>query len=310
MKTDLFQSCGHCWVFQICWHIKGSTLSASSFRIWNSSTGILLPPLALFIVILPKVHLTSHSRMSGLRWEITPLWLPVSLSTFGYSSFVYSCHFFFRFTLLVLYCAHLCMKCSLGISNFLEEISAAKSLQSCPTLCDPIDSSPPRSPVPGILQARTLEWVATSFSNALKWKVKVKLLSRVQLFATPWTAAYQAVHGIFQARGLEWGAIAFSKRSLVFAILLPSSISLHWSLRKAFLSLFALLWNSEFRWVYISFSPLPFTSLLIYSKASLDNHFAFLHFFFPWGWSWSLPPVQCHESPFIVQALCLSDITP
>ena len=70
--------------------------------------------------------------------------------------------------------------------------AAAKSLQSCPTLCDPRDGSPPGSPVPGILQARTLEWVAIFFSNALKWKMKVKLLSRVRLFATPWTAAYQA----------------------------------------------------------------------------------------------------------------------
>ena len=70
--------------------------------------------------------------------------------------------------------------------------SAAKSLQSCPTLCDPTDGSLPGSPVPGILQARTLEWVAISFSNAWKWKVKVKSLSRVRLFATPWTAAYQA----------------------------------------------------------------------------------------------------------------------
>ena len=70
--------------------------------------------------------------------------------------------------------------------------AAAKSLQSCPTLCDPIDSSPPGSPVPGILQARTLEWVAILFSNAWKWKVKGKSLSRVWLFVTPWTAAYQA----------------------------------------------------------------------------------------------------------------------
>ena len=70
--------------------------------------------------------------------------------------------------------------------------AAAKSLQLCPTLCDPIDSSPPGSPVPGILQARTLEWVAVSFSNAWKWRVTVKLLSRVQLLVTPWTAAYQA----------------------------------------------------------------------------------------------------------------------
>ena len=70
--------------------------------------------------------------------------------------------------------------------------AAAKSLQSCPTLCDPIDGSPPGSPVPGILQARTLEWVAISFSDAWKWKVKVKSLSRVRLLATPWTAAYLA----------------------------------------------------------------------------------------------------------------------
>ena len=68
----------------------------------------------------------------------------------------------------------------------------AKSLQSYPTLCDPIDGSPPGSSVPGILQARTLEWVAISFSNASKWKVKVKSLSRVRLLGTPWTAAYQA----------------------------------------------------------------------------------------------------------------------
>ena len=70
--------------------------------------------------------------------------------------------------------------------------AAAKSLQSCPTLCDPIDGSPPGSAVPGILQARTLEWAAISFSNAWKWNVKGKLLSRARLFTTPWTAAYQA----------------------------------------------------------------------------------------------------------------------
>ena len=70
--------------------------------------------------------------------------------------------------------------------------AAAKSLQSCPTLCDPIDSSPLGPTIPGILQARTLEWVAISFSNAWKWKMKVKSLSRVRLLVTPWTAAHQA----------------------------------------------------------------------------------------------------------------------
>ena len=75
MKTDCFQSCGHCWVFQICWNIECMTFTASSFRIWNSSTGNPSPPLALFVVMLPKAHLTSHSRMSGSRWVITPSWL-------------------------------------------------------------------------------------------------------------------------------------------------------------------------------------------------------------------------------------------
>ena len=69
MKTDLFQSCGHCWVFQICWHIECSTFTASSFTIWNTSTGTPSPPLDLFVVMLPKAHLTSHSRMSGSRWS-------------------------------------------------------------------------------------------------------------------------------------------------------------------------------------------------------------------------------------------------
>ena len=86
MKTDLFQSCGHCWVFQICWHIGCSTFIASSFRIWNSSTGIPSPPLALFIVMLPKAHLTLHSRMSGSRWVIAWSWLSKSWRPFLYSS--------------------------------------------------------------------------------------------------------------------------------------------------------------------------------------------------------------------------------
>ena len=75
MKTDLFQSCGHCWVFQICWHIECSTFTASSFRIWNSSTGIPSPPLTLFVAMLSKAHLTLHSRMSGSRWVIISSWL-------------------------------------------------------------------------------------------------------------------------------------------------------------------------------------------------------------------------------------------
>ena len=81
-KTDLSQSCGHCWVFQICWHIECSTFTASSSRIWNSSAGTPSPSLALFIVILPKAHLALHSRMSGYRWVTTPSRLSGSWRSF------------------------------------------------------------------------------------------------------------------------------------------------------------------------------------------------------------------------------------
>ena len=82
MKIDLFQSCGHCWVFQICWHIDCSTLTEPSFRIWNSSTGIWSPPLDLFVVMLSMIQLTSHAKMSSSRWVITPSWLSRSLRPF------------------------------------------------------------------------------------------------------------------------------------------------------------------------------------------------------------------------------------
>ena len=85
--------------------------------------------------------------------------------------------------------------------------AAAKSRQSCPTLCDPTDGSSSGSPVPGILQARTLEWVAISFSDGWKWKVKVKLLSRVRLFATPWTAAHQAPPSMGFSRQEYWSGV-------------------------------------------------------------------------------------------------------
>ena len=178
MKTDLFQSCGHCWVFQICWHIECSTFTASSLSIWNSSAGIPSPSLALFEMMLPKAHLTSHSRMSGSRWVITPSWLSWSWRSFLYSSSMYSCHLFL--------------------------ISSA-SVRSIPFL----------------------SFIVPIFA----WKVPLVCLS-------------------------------FLKRFLVFPIVLFSSISLHWSLRKTFFSLLAILWNSAFRWLYLSFSSLPFTFLL------------------------------------------------
>ena len=163
MKTDLFGSCGHCWVFQMCWHIECSTFIASSFRIWKSSTGIPSPPLVLLVVMLSKAHLTSHSRMSGSRSVITPSWLSGSWRSFLYSYSVYSCHLFLISSASVR---------SIPFLSFIEPIFA--------------------------------------------WKIPLV-------------------------------SLIFLKRSLVFPILLFSSISLHWSLRKAFLSLLAILWNSVFR---------------------------------------------------------------
>ena len=108
-----------------------------------------------------------------------------------------------------------CKECIICYCLTKRSISA-KSLQSCPTLCDPIDSSPPGSPIPGILQARTLEWVAISFSNTWKWKVKVKLLSRVQFLATPWTAAHQAPPSMGFSRQEYWSGVPLPSLEKVY----------------------------------------------------------------------------------------------
>ena len=94
--------------------------------------------------------------------------------------------------------------------------AAAASIQSCPTLCDPINGSPPGSPVPGILQARTLEWVAISFSNAWKWKAKVKTLSRIWFLATPWTAAHQAPPSMGFSKQEYWSGLPLPSPSFPF----------------------------------------------------------------------------------------------
>ena len=96
------------------------------------------------------------------------------------------------------------------------KLDTAKSLQSCLTLCNPIGGSPPGSPVPGILQARTLEWVATSFANAWKWKVKVKSLSRVRLLATPWSAAYQAPLSMGFSRQEYWSGVPLPSPDYIY----------------------------------------------------------------------------------------------
>ena len=108
--------------------------------------------------------------------------------------------------------------------------AAAKSLQSCLTLRDPTDSSPPDSAVPGILQARTLEWVAISVSNAWKWKVKVKVksLSRVQLFTTPWTAAYQAPPSMGFSRQEYWSGVPLSSLGMWSNIDVFSALTISW----------------------------------------------------------------------------------
>ena len=160
MKTDLFQSCDHCWVFQICWRIECSTFTASYFGIWNSWTGIPSPPLALFAGLLPKAHLTSHSGMSDSWWVITPSWLSRLWRCFLYSSSLFYYHLFL--------------------------ISSA-SFRSIPFL----------------------SFIEPIFA----WNVPL-----VSLILP-----------------------------LVFPIVLFSSISLHWSLRKAFLSLLAIFWKSAFR---------------------------------------------------------------
>ena len=191
------------------------------------------------------------------------------------------------------------MKCSLGISNFLEEISAAaaKSLQLCPTLCDPIDSSPPRFPIPGILQARTLEWVTIAFSNAWKWKNKVKSLSRVQLLATPWTTAHKAPPSMGFSRQEYWSGLPLPSpqeisrlsHSVVFlyffaliaeeGFLISSRYSLELCIQMLISFLFSLLFTSR-----------PFTAIC---KASPDSHFHFLHFF---SMGMVLIPVSCTMS--------------
>ena len=197
MKTDVFQSCGYCWVFQICWHIECSTFTVSSFRIWSSSTGIPSPPLALFIMVLSKTHLTSHSRMSGSMWVITPLWLSASLRSFLFSSYVYSCHIFL--------------------------ISSA-SVRSIPFL----------------------SFIGPIFA----WNVPLVSL-------------------IFLKRS----------QSLPFYCF-PLFLCIDHLGRLSYISLLLELFIQMD--IYLSFSPLPFASLLFTTicKASSDNHFAFLHFFF------------------------------
>ena len=128
-------------------------------------------------------------------WSLVPLPFLKSAWTSGSSQFTYCWSLAWRILSITL------LTCAAAAA------AAAKSLQSCPTLCDPIDGSPPGSAVPGILRARTVEWVAISISNAWKWKVKVKLFCPVRLLATPWTAAYQALPSMGFSRQEYWSGV-------------------------------------------------------------------------------------------------------
>ena len=232
MKTDLFQSCDHCWVFWICCHIECSTFTASSFRIWNSSTGIPSPLLVLFIMMLPKTHLTSLSRMSGLgEWSHRCGYLVIK--SFFFCSSVYSCHLFLvssasiRSIPFLFFVVSFVVKCFLGISNFLDENSSLS-------------------------------------------------------------------HSIISLYFFD-----YSLKGSFFYLFI-------------FWSLLAILWNSAFKCVYLSFSPLPF--LFFFSQLFVRPPLTTILtccISFSWRWFWSLPPVQYHEPPSIVlQALCLSDLIP
>ena len=138
--------------------------------------------------------------------------------------------------------------------SFLWLSNAAKSLQLCPTLCDPIDSSPPGSQVPRILQARTLQWVAISFSNAWKWKVKVKLLSRIRLLLTPWTAAYQAPPSMGFSRQEYWSGVPLPSpssshtRDQTHASCIGRQIPYYWATKEALLTLhLGIIWIHRLR---------------------------------------------------------------
>ena len=169
---------------------------------------ILCCPLLPLPSIFPSIRVFSSESVLHIRWS--KYWsFSFSISPFNEYSTLIS----FRIDWFDLLAVQRTLK-SLPQKGLLAQqamaaaaATAAKSLQLCLTLCDPRDCSPPGSPIPGILQARTLEWVAISFSNAWKWKVKVKSLGHVWLFATPWTAAYQAPLSMGFSRQEYWSGL-------------------------------------------------------------------------------------------------------
>ena len=177
------------------------------------SINSLAPSLPM--VQLSHLYMTTGKTIILTVYDYFPLWFtirywiqfPVLFNKFLLLTY-FMCSNLYRLFILKLLPTNISHQyCSQKHRSAAAAATAAKSLQLCLTLCNPIDSSPPGSPVPGILQARILEWVAISFSNACKWKVKVKSLSLVWLFTTPWTAAYQAPPsmGFSRLERLIWG---------------------------------------------------------------------------------------------------------
>ena len=191
----------------------------------QSPSAVILEPKKIKSDTVSTVSLSISHEVMGLDAIIFVFWMLSFKPTFSLSSFTFIKRLFSSSSLsairvvssahvklLIFLPAILIPACASSSPAFLMMYSAAaaaaaKSLQSCPTLCNPIDGSPPGSTVPGILQARTLEWVAISFSDAWKWKVKVKSLSRVQLSAAPWTAAYQAPPSMGFSRQEYWSGV-------------------------------------------------------------------------------------------------------
>jgi len=151
--------------------------------------------------------LSRGDREIGVLRNVEPIWYMVHSGIF--------CTVFY--SVLFCFCSLACLNPRLFCS--LAAAAAAASFQLCPTLCDPVDGSPPGSPVPGILQVRTLEWVAISFSNSGKWKVKVKSLSRVQLFATPRIAAHQAPPPVGFSRQEYWSGVPLPSPDILLLLL-------------------------------------------------------------------------------------------
>ena len=301
MKTDFFQSCDHCWVFQICWHIECFTLTASYLGIWNSLAEIPSPPLALFV------------QFSSVAQSCPTLCDPMDYRVHGILQ------------ARILECA--AFSFSRGSSEPRSPALQASSLPAepqgkpknigvgSPSLLQGLFSTQESNW--GLLNCRQilyqLRYQGSPQALFVVMLPKVHFTSHSRMSGTRWIASWLSgsrpfLHSSFMhschlflissasvrslpfltfimsvlAWNLRLISSIFLKWSLVFPILSFSSISLHFSFKKALSSLLSVVWNPAFNWIYLSLSPLPFASLLfsVTYKDSSNNHFAFLHFFF------------------------------